>query len=297
MKALLIVAALIASAPWLSSAETIRIAAFSLRVFGDAKANDPARLDFIADRIAEQAVKGLCVVDELKDADGSALNKLEAAVSASAHMAISAVFSLRVGSGSAAEQFGYFWNPQLMDITGPVATILFDEIERDPGVATFKAAAGFDFTVCAFHTRPDSQAAELKAELAFLDDVFKRVQDQNIHENDIIFVGDFNAPPSPLPDQALGILTEMGHTSVNFRFAITDRPTNLRQTKTYDNIIADADQTVEFVTGPQHVVPIFEMLDEFVGTIPDSDQIGWFLSNVVDHCPVYAVFRADLDTD
>src|SRR5262245_57182708 len=80
------------------SAERIRIGVFSLKNFGDSKANKPARLKFIAERIAEQAIKGVCVVDELQDSDSSALKKLEAEVSLRAHMSIDAAFSERVGT-------------------------------------------------------------------------------------------------------------------------------------------------------------------------------------------------------
>lgn len=278
------------------SAETIRIAVFSQKNFGDTKANDTPRLDFIADRIAEQASKGLCVVDELQDVDGSALVKLTQAVSASAHITIAAAFSERVG-GSKKEQFGFFWNPALMSQVGEVQTIRFDEIERDPGVATFKCTEGFDFTICVFHTRPNG--VELKDELSALDEVFKHIQDMDTNENDIIFAGDFNAPPVAKSEfhQDFGITEQMDTSGLSLKFAVEHKPTNVLQNKLFDNIFFDAAETTEFVDGPDHVVPMFEMLDEFTGEIPDADEIGWFRKNVADHCPIYAVFRADQDTD
>src|SRR5688572_7697655 len=105
------------------SAETVRIAAFALKNFGDTKASDSHRLKFIADRIAEQAVKGICIVDELQDVDGSAMLVLKAAVSNAANTAIEAQFSIPVGSNR--EQFGFFWNPLLLSNVAPVQTILF----------------------------------------------------------------------------------------------------------------------------------------------------------------------------
>src|ERR1044072_3989475 len=47
--------------PHLSGAKTLRVGVFSLKNFGDSKVKKPARLKFIADRIAELAVKGICV--------------------------------------------------------------------------------------------------------------------------------------------------------------------------------------------------------------------------------------------
>jgi hypothetical protein len=37
--------------------------------------------------------------------------------------------------------------------------------------------------------------------------------------------------------------------------------------------------------------------DESEGPIDDPDPLTWFRENVADHCPIWAVFRADRDTD
>lgn len=71
----------------------IRIAAVSRKNFGQTKADDPPRLKFIADRIAEQAVHGICAVDELQDKDGSAFVVLQQA--AVAHPAVGIHVRLR----------------------------------------------------------------------------------------------------------------------------------------------------------------------------------------------------------
>ena len=39
------------------------------------------------------------------------------------------------------------------------------------------------------------------------------------------------------------------------------------------------------------------ILTRKIGEIPDPDAVGWFRRNVMDHCPIYANFRADIDTD
>lgn len=276
--------------------EIIRISVVSLKNFGDSKADDKPRLKFIADRIAEQAVKGICVVDELQDSDGSAIEKLHKAVTNSAHVDISMAVSKKVGA-SRKEQFGFFWNKNIVDMVGAVKTIDFEEIERDSGMATFKAKAGFDFTLCAFHTRPEGKP--LRDELAFLDDLFMHFQALDNKENDILFVGDFNAPPNTREKtkQNAGISEMMGTFSSNIYFTIQDKPTNVRQNKIFDNIFFDKNQTDEYISDGQHIVRIDQMLDRFTGEIPDHDRVGWFLQNVMDHCPIYANFRADIDTD
>ena len=45
------------------------------------------------------------------------------------------------------------------------------------------------------------------------------------------------------------------------------------------------------------MVRIDLMLDEYSGEILDENRVSWFGRNVMDHCPVYAVFDGDLDTD
>lgn len=278
--------------------EIIRISVVSLKKFGDSKAGDKPRLKFIADRIAEQAIKGVCVVDELQDSDGSAIEKLHKAVTNSAHVDISMAVSEKVGT-SRKEQFGFFWNKNIVDMVGTIKTIYFEEIERDPGIATFKAKAGFDFTLCAFHTRPEGKP--LEDELAFLDDLFQYVQALDEKENDILFAGDLNAPPTVTREtrQYVGISEKMGLFSTNIYFVIQDKPTNVsvKQKKIFDNIFFDKSQTTEYIPDGQHVIMIDQMLDRFTGEIPDHDRVGWFLRNVMDHCPVYANFRADIDID
>jgi hypothetical protein len=107
------------------------------------------------------------------------------------------------------------------------------------------------------------------------------------------------APPEDLPQfsQGTSMSENMGELSATFQFVIRDAPTNVLQKKVFDNIFFDRRQTTEYVAGPQHVVRIDQMLDEFTGEIDDPDPVDWFRRNVMDHCPVYAVFRANVDTD
>ncbi|MGR3219047.1 MAG: hypothetical protein ACUZ8H_04420 [Candidatus Anammoxibacter sp.] len=36
------------------------------------------------------------------------------------------------------------------------------------------------------------------------------------------------------------------------------------------------------------------MFDEFTWEISDQDIVAWFLRNAMDHCHIYANFRADI---
>ncbi len=281
----------------------IRISMVSLKNFGKTKAKDPPRLAFIADRIAEQAVEGICAVDELQDSSGISLALLRDKVSESAGTSIEMALSKAVGS-SKKEQFGFFWNPKLIQKVKNVEISEWKEFERDPAYATFKAKKGFDFTLCVFHTRPDSEKKALKLELKTLDDVFACLQDEDPGEKDIIFLGDFNAPPWSRPKQKIAIVDYIGDFAQFLDWAITDRPTNVLQDKVYDNIFFDKRHTTEFVPGQQHVVRIDQMWGRFADTDPKAKnkkkpvaRAKYLQSRVMDHCPVFAEFRADGDDD
>jgi len=279
----------------------IRIAMVSLKNFGQAKANDPPKLRFIADRIAEQAKYGVCAVDELQDKDGSAFLTLKKTVCKSAGIPIEMTLSAKVG-GSKKEQFGFFWNPQLMDKSADVQVFECNEIERDPAYATFKAKLGFDFTLCVFHTRPDSELAGLRKELEHLDEVFDAIQQQDSSEDDIIFLGDFNASPYMRPKQPVAIAESIGDFAPYVRWVIEDAPTNTLQNRVYDNIFFDVRHTTEYIPGGQNVVRVDQMWCDFTSTDPTApsdpaDRPKYLQLKVMDHCPVYAEFRADIDDD
>jgi len=280
----------------------IRIAMVSLKNFGQAKADDPPKLHFIADRIAEQAKCGVCAVDELQDADGSAFITLQGAVCQSAGTQIAMALSARVG-GSRKEQFGFFWNPQLVDKIVDVNVFYCDAIERDPAYATFKAKLGFDFTLCVFHTRPDSAPAELRSELEYLDEVFAAIQQKDSSENDVIFLGDFNASPYIRPYQTCAIADCIGPFAQFVHWVIRDVPTNVLQTKVYDNVFFDVRYTNnEYIPGGQNVIRVDQMWGDFTSTDPTApsdpaDRPKYLQMKVMDHCPVYAEFRADVDDD
>ena len=89
----------------------------------------------------------------------------------------------------------------------------------------------------------------------------------------------------------------MGPFSSNIYFVIQDKPTNVRQNKIFDNIFFDKNQTDEYISDDQNVIRIDQMFNEFTGEINGQDAVGWFLKNVMDHCPIYGNFRADIDTD
>ena len=277
----------------------VRIAQVSLKNFGDTKASDEARLLFIADRIAEQAINGICVVDELQDIDGSAFSKLHDAVNNHSESWINFKTGDRVGEEKQ-EQYGFFWNPELTNPVGSIFTFSNDTIERDPAVATFNCTGPgdtFDFTLVAFHLKPDSNKTELKKELKVLDDIIRTIQEEDPLENDIILIGDFNAPPEDRNGQSISIKENLNTIGDEVTFAIHE-PTNFKGDKIYDNIFFLTTETDEFIQDSGKIIQLKNMEDYYNGTIPDErDFEEWFPKNVMDHCPVYAEFYSNKDTD
>lgn len=279
--------------------ETIRVAFVALKNFGDAKAENNNALQFIAARVAEQALHGVCAVDEVQDIDGSALEILHRAVEAHAGVDIALAAGGRVGEGSK-EQFAFFWNPDLLTPLAPVETVPSEMIERDPALASFRAAAGFDFTLCVFHTPPYSgdRQDDLKRELSFLDDLYAQIQAQDGTENDVLFLGDFNAPARDQAStgQKVSISDGMGSFFETLEFVVLDSPTNVLQTKSYDNIFFDPQETTEFRRGSGQIVRL-DLMQAFYSGPVEGEWPRFLQRSLMDHCPVYAEFSAKQDTD
>lgn len=100
-------------------------------------------------------------------------------------------------------------------------------------------------------------------------------------------------------EQPLGMAEIMGCFASNLHFVIRDMPTNTLQNKLYDNIFFDSRHTDEFILGPQNVVRVDQMWGNFQhtdGAAPNGtpqERQKYLQLKVLDHCPVYAEFRAD----
>ena len=125
----------------------------------------------------------------------------------------------------------------------------------------------FSFMLLNVHTDPDEVAVELKV----LESLSAWVRSQMPYEDDVIMLGDFNAPTS--------FIQEFRLFPSQFSAIRDNWMTNVRENRNYDNLVFDGASTSEF-TGKSGVVN-FRQLYQL--------QLEEALT-VSDHFPVWAEF-------
>jgi endonuclease/exonuclease/phosphatase family metal-dependent hydrolase len=251
---------------------TIAIGSFNIQVFGQSKLEKPKvmqvlsqvvrRFDVIA--IQELRAKEQDIIPrflELINEDGSRYDF---------------IIGPRLGRTASKEQYVYLYDANRIEVLpGSVYTAEDpeDHLHREPLVATFRVRTAqsvkpFTFTLINVHTDPD----EVQWELGALDDVFVSVQRDRIREDDVIMLGDFNADEYHLGP--LGKLPGMSQV-------ITGQTTNTKGTESYDNVLFDRRNTVEF-TGRSGVLNLRE---EYGLSMEAALEVS-------DHLPIWATFNA-----
>ena len=133
------------------------------------------------------------------------------------------------------------------------------------------SATPFTFSLVNVHLLPSGEP-KLKEEVIALKDVYNDVRSVLPHEDDIIILGDFNSSSKVI---LLPMKTIAGRQITT---ALDDEKTNLAQTKTYDNLMFDAKDTIEFVGA--EVIDFRSIAGSF-GADPED---------VSDHLPVMGAF-------
>ena len=85
---------------------------------------------------------------------------------------------------------------------------------REPYYATFRCE-NFDFTVIAIHILWGRRVTGRRREIVHLAKVFRKIQDEDKSENDVILAGDFNRPPKD--DLAFGALNSISTMTLIFK--------------------------------------------------------------------------------
>lgn len=153
------------------------------------------------------------------------------------------------------------------------------DMVRQPFYATFMAG-DFTFTLITAHTSPERNVSELEA----LEKYYRKVQDKDTENKDVILLGDLNAACSYLPKNKSIALKKPKYIWV---MSDTDDSTIRKTTDcAYDRIIFTK-TTKEDYTG-EHGVFRF---DEEIGSTKSSAL------KISDHYPVWAEFYTDKDSD
>ena len=254
------------------SESTIAVGTFNIQVFGQSKLNHPKVALVLAQVVRRFDV---IAIQELRSKDQDVIPWFLERVNADGSR-FDYIIGPRLGRTSSKEQYVYLYDSRRIEVlpgSAYTAADPGDHLHREPLVATFRMRnpqnpTPFSFTLVNIHTDPDETDTELDA----LDDVFVRVQQDRIREDDVIVLGDLNVDEYHLGQ--LGKLPGM-------TWVISGQPTNTKGTETYDNILFDRRPTVEF-TGRAGVLHLRE---EYGLSLEEA-------LNVSDHLPVWATFQA-----
>ncbi len=250
---------------------TIIVGSFNMQRLGPSKLADPWVMERFAEIIRQYDVIAL---QEITSTDQRTLPILIEEINRTGGR-YSYTISPRIGRQSTGyfEQYGYVFDTSRIQSSPEVSYKVADEadvLHREPFCGRFltitPGAQPFSFTLISIHTDPD----EISHELDVLADVYRSVRQYEYPEDDVMLLGDLNAPPNGL--KSLGQIPDLVPIIQNVF-------TNTVQTKTLDNILVDRVHTREF-TGRAGIISLEKM---FGLQTKDAGRIS-------DHVPVWAEF-------
>lgn len=262
------------SAPPTSDTGQIAIASFNIQVFGEDKSSKTEVMSALATIVRQFDV---VAIQEIRAKNQSIIPNFVAMINQKGtenERQYDYLIGPRQGRSTSKEQYVFIYDTASIGIldNGFVVPDEEDKLHRPPVVTRFAArtmtpGTEFTFALVNTHTDPDEAQEEVDA----LADVLKFVRSTLPNEDDVILLGDLNADGT-----MFGKFKEGG-----FGWAIEGTPTNVAGTKTYDNIIFDAQKTNEFL-GQSGV---FDFQKEFNLTKTQAIAIS-------DHFPVWALFKS-----
>lgn len=264
----------------------ITIGTFNIQRFGDSQLGKPSVMKTLVAIVKQFDV---IAIQEITDVDGEVIPRFLQLVNKHAAGQYDYVLSPRLGRETGSrnayrEQFGFIFDTTRVKIKdGPRAGFVVSKrkfgtkYDRLPTVLQFEVTAAlsstpFTFSLVNVHLVPSGNP-KLPLEVVTLKDVYADVKRILPNEDDIIILGDFNSPSE-------GILLPMKTIAGRqIKTALEKEKTNLAQTKTYDNLMFDANDTIEFVGAK---VIDFTAISESFGADP---------KDVSDHLPVMGSFK------
>jgi len=262
-------------------AETVRIAAFNIQIFGQTKSQKQDVMAVLRDVVREFDI---VLIQEIRDASEQTIPNFIEAINQMEGPDYSFIRSERVGRTSSKEAYAYIYNAETIQFTQGsdyVYNDINDVFEREPYIASFKAG-NFDFVLVGIHTKPD----DAYNEIGNLTSVVSSIQTANSNEHDIIVMGDFNADGSYFDEDDISNLFKTSE----YNWIITnDMDTMVKTDYTYDRIVLlDATLNHEYDADSAQVF----YFDQAYGL---NNQT--FVSEVSDHYPVFAQYKTNLLDD
>src|SRR5688572_1435433 len=153
--------------------DTIRIATFNIRVFGEAKLNDPEAMQTI---VAILKNFDLVAIQEVRAVSQDVIPQLVELLNADGRFRYDYALGPRLGRSNSKEQYAFLFDMATIEIDRYKLYTVDDPddlLHREPLVGWFRARGpapeqAFTFSLATVHTDPD----EVDRELDVLDDVF-----------------------------------------------------------------------------------------------------------------------------
>ncbi|XP_068003031.1 deoxyribonuclease-1-like [Melanerpes formicivorus] len=193
MVSLRLVPSLLVAALLLHVATTLKISAFNIKVFGDAKMSNQTIANIIVSILSEYDI---ALVQEVRDSDLSAVKNLMEKLNSASPYPYDYLVSIPLGRSSYKEQYLFVYRSDVVSVLEsyyyddgcePCGTDIFS---REPFIVKFSSPTTQveEFVLVPLHAEPSNAAKEIDA----LYDVYTDVIDKWA-TNNIILLGDFNA--------------------------------------------------------------------------------------------------------
>ncbi|NXX40842.1 DNAS1 protein, partial [Tricholaema leucomelas] len=188
-----LVLSLLVAALLLHVATTLKISAFNIKAFGDAKMSNQTIANIIVSILSRYDI---ALVQEVRDADLSSVKDLMAMLNSASPHPYNYLASVPLGRTSYKEQYLFIYRSDMVSVLGsyyyddgcePCGT---DTFSREPFIVKFSSPTTQveEFVLVPLHSEPSNAAEEIDA----LYDVYTDVIDKWA-TNNIILLGDFNA--------------------------------------------------------------------------------------------------------
>lgn len=270
---------------------TIRVAAFNIQVFGEAKADTPHVFDTLA-LVASQF--DVLAIQEIRTKYGDVmLQKFVRRIYelSGGKKQFDYRIGPRLGNTTSKEQYAFLFDVQKVQIHPTHVYTITDTdnlLHREPMVAMFATRGvpidqAFTFILVNVHTDPDVADDEMDS----LAQVYNVVRRNSGGEDDVIMLGDFNTRVPAAPPTAFGRSSRSLKPSDLYALGdipgiypvVRNEPTNVIRTQLHDNILIHRPSTTEF-TGQGGV---YDIGQQHGLTLEQVKQVS-------DHLPVWAEF-------
>ncbi|NWI60292.1 DNAS1 protein, partial [Calyptomena viridis] len=184
---------LLVAAFLLHVATTLKVGAFNIKVFGDTKMSNQTVANIIVSILSEYDI---VLVQEVRDADLSAVKKLMDQLNSASRLPYSFLVSIPLGRTSYKEQYLFIYRSDMVSVLGSYyyddgcESCGTDTFSREPFIVKFSSPTTQvqEFVLVPLHSEPSHAAEEIDALYDVYNDVINKWA-----TNDILFLGDFNA--------------------------------------------------------------------------------------------------------